>query len=44
VEEHSGWVEAANNEGGGATFTVHLQLADNAIAASAIPSENEEAV
>jgi signal transduction histidine kinase len=41
VEEHNGWIEAANNEGGGATFTVYLQLAEKAIAAQAIPSEEE---
>ncbi|HEY8459962.1 MAG TPA: ATP-binding protein [Blastocatellia bacterium] len=41
VEEHGGWIEAANNEDGGATFTVYLQLAEKAIAAQAIPAENE---
>jgi signal transduction histidine kinase len=41
VEEHNGWIEAANNENGGATFTVYLQLAENAIAAPAISPEKE---
>jgi signal transduction histidine kinase len=27
VEEHRGWIEVANNEDGGASFTVYLQLA-----------------
>jgi two-component system, NtrC family, sensor kinase len=31
VEEHGGWIEAANNEAGGASFTVYLpQSADSA--------------
>jgi two-component system, NtrC family, sensor kinase len=44
VEEHSGWIEAANNEDGGATFTVYLQVAEKAIAAQTFSSEKEEAV
>lgn len=44
VEEHSGWIEAANNEDGGATFTVYLQIAEKAIAAPAISSRKGEAV
>jgi signal transduction histidine kinase len=42
VEEHSGWIEAANNEDGGATFSVYLQLAENAIASTAVSAEKEE--
>jgi two-component system, NtrC family, sensor kinase len=39
VEEHNGWIEAANNEDGGATFTVYLQFAEKAIAAPATSSD-----
>jgi two-component system, NtrC family, sensor kinase len=42
VEEHSGWIEVANNEEGGATFTVHLQLAERAVAAPAPPATSSE--
>ncbi len=49
VEEHNGWIEAANNEDGGATFTVYLQLApqlspqlsEDAVTAPAISTEVE---
>jgi len=44
VEEHNGWIEAANNEDGGATFTVYLQLAEEAVMAPAVSSEKEGAV
>lgn len=44
VEEHSGWIEAANNKDGGATFTVYLQVAEKAVAAQTFSSEKEEAV
>jgi two-component system NtrC family sensor kinase len=44
VEEHSGWIEAANNEDGGATFTVYLQIAEKASATPAISSEKEKVV
>jgi signal transduction histidine kinase len=29
VEEHGGWIEVANNECGGATFTVYLRQAED---------------
>jgi signal transduction histidine kinase len=32
IEEHGGWVEAANNERGGATFTIYLPQAENWLA------------
>jgi signal transduction histidine kinase len=48
VEEHNGWIEVANNEEGGARFTVYLQLASKLIGAaapaSAPASAPEEAV
>ncbi|MBO0797197.1 MAG: HAMP domain-containing protein [Blastocatellia bacterium] len=31
IEEHGGWIEAANNDEGGATFTIHLPQAQAAI-------------
>jgi two-component system, NtrC family, sensor kinase len=31
VEEHNGWIEVANNEKEGVTFTVYLQLAEDAM-------------
>ncbi len=44
VEEHNGWIEVANNEDGGATFTLYLQLVDEAITAPAISSEKKGVV
>jgi signal transduction histidine kinase len=52
VEEHNGWIEVANNEDGGATFTVYLQLAprsapqlaEDVALTSAVPVEKEGVV
>jgi signal transduction histidine kinase len=41
VDEHGGWIDAANNEHGGATFTVYLQLARGSSPASAPAPEKE---
>jgi signal transduction histidine kinase len=48
VEEHDGWIEVANNEGGGATFTVFLRQApphpEGPAAAGAESAEKEGAL
>jgi signal transduction histidine kinase len=44
VEEHDGWIEVANNEDGGATFIVYLQVADEAITTPAGSSEKKGVV
>lgn len=47
IEEHGGWIEAANNEHGGATFTIHLPVAPKIAGESAfstLVSEKEKAI
>jgi signal transduction histidine kinase len=44
VEEHNGWIEVENNKDGGATFTVCLQLAEEAIMSPATSAQKESAV
>lgn len=48
VEEHGGWIEAANNEHGGAIFTIHLplafQVAEKIAFSTSLESEKEKAI
>jgi two-component system, NtrC family, C4-dicarboxylate transport sensor histidine kinase DctB len=44
VEEHNGWIEVENNKDGGATFTIYLQLAEEAISPPATSTEKENTV